>query len=328
MNKKMWCLILINFCFFSSATINAKETKNEGFYAKANLYFVPANSEKGTQLLANFQIFNEEMIEIHSNKKRELPGGYWNLELRLSKDNQLKTYYWQSEGVSGGEHWLESGQKNVFRQSVSIVPPGASSLVISEKTKGGNLVLDITPFVNQKENEEVSLTADTLGLNHFCFNNTVAVVDESYFLGKIAGFGERVFIGIPGLADVDLSLKPLRDWKPVAQLDESQIEIQLPDGHLLTLINVGIGPSGIKKGGPFTVYGQISKPSKTREQAIEFSQRFLRKDLSAEQKAVFINAIKTNPFVGFSRLTIGNDNKVSDHLDKVIGSFFDGQECG
>jgi len=320
----MLFLVLSNNCYAEKN--NLKKISNKKIEAK--LIYVFKDKSKSAIKVANFKMYTGSMSEVHSTKDNSFPGGYWNLELRMLDNNSFQYTYWQSEGVSGGEFWLEKGRKNEREEMIDISIPRSYSTSFSNN-KEGTLILDILPNISSNSLSAIEISDDSFSLKSLCFNQSAIIIDESFYLGMFNGFGERLAVGIPSLALVNLSLKPMRNWNPIGNFNNGTISISLENGHLLNIFNVGIGPSGFKKGGPFIIYGEKLSPEKTREEAIEFSLKHQRNNLSPQRKAVFEHAIKTNPFVGLSRGTIGNDRgkKIYPYVEKVIGGFFDDQEC-
>jgi len=319
---------LILSLLLTSLTINSHAREQK--LVQAKLYHIYDNGEVLPEKIANFKLYQGHMSELHSTKKNKLPGGYWNLELRLLENNKFKYTFWQSKGVEGGEFWKETGRKNIHEKTVDISIPRSFSINFPSDDKGGLIVLDVIPEIQSKQALKAAITPDNFGLIDFCFNQSAVIMDDSFYLGVFNGFGERLTIGIPGKSIVNLSLKPLRNWSPIGTFEDGKITIDFDDGHNLKLFNVGIGPSGFKKGGPFTIFGEFLPPNMSRSEAIKYTLKNQDKNLSETKRKIAESAVRTNPFVGMSRGTIGNDRSSSgrEHIEKVIGSFFEGQECG
>lgn len=326
-------LLVFILIFFLVLSNNGNAERNSAVdinnkMIEAKLVYIFKDKSKTAVKVASFKLYPGTMSEVHSTKDHSLPGGFWNLELRMLDEDKFQYTYWRSEGVSGGEFWLEKGRKHEREVIIDISAPRSFSTSFSDKE--GTLILDILPNIATKNLASIELSDDSFSLRSLCFNQSAVVIDESFYLGMFNGFGERLTLGIPSLSVVSLSLKPMRDWKPIGEFKNGTITIDLKNGHLLNIFNVGIGASGFKKGGPFIIYGEKLNPVKTRQEAIEFSLKHQQRHLSQERKIAFEQAIKTNPFVGLSTGTIGNDegDKIYSYIENAIGGFFDGQECG
>ena len=101
----------------------------------------------------------------------------------------------------------------------------------------------------------VDYRANSKMLGFLCLTKSSVVVDQRYYLGEISGFGEWLSIEIPELAQVSISLQPLRDWQPIGSYADGVMLIPLADGHELKLMGIGIGPTNTVSEGPFIVYG-------------------------------------------------------------------------
>jgi hypothetical protein len=109
--------------------------------------------------------------------------------------------------------------------------------------------------------------AMNLGLQRWNFRRSPVIVNEQDLLGEInmAG-GEIAYVDIPGFANVEFSLLPLRDAKPEGVLDGGTISIE-HESQRLTISNVRTGDNpNTLIGGPYKVWIRWKKPSQTVEQ--------------------------------------------------------------
>lgn len=322
--KKILVAILA-FCYLNSAY--AKENKYEPpVMADAELYFIYKDKTIKPLKMVDFKVYEKYPSEVHSYEDNLKPGGFWNLELMISDKKHFKYKFWRSIGSFPNE----TGRKDEKEVTVDISTPRVQSYIVESIKDEGDIVLNIIPKMYEKPLDKVQLTSDNFGLQSFCFDESPVIVDDSYYMGTFTGFGEYLVVGVPDLAVLSLSLKPLLDWEPIGKFVNGHIVVKLDGGHFIRIFHVGMGPSGYQKGGPFTIFGKIDKPNKTRKEAITQSIKFMRKDISEDVKKVMIEAIRTNPFVGKSRGSIGTHTLIetSDYIDSAIGSFSEGQKCG
>ena len=141
-------------------------------------------------------------------------------------------------------------------------------------------------------------------------------------------FGERVSAEIPTLANIEFSLREIRDWQPIGTFNDGRIEIPLEDGNVVHIHNAGIGPEGFSKGGPFTVFGAISEAQTQRADAIESAEEFLPERYPADRATAIIEAIKQSPYTRLTQQTVGSDSQWSDALSQRIDFFNPDTGCG
>ena len=109
--------------------------------------------------------------------------------------------------------------------------------------------------------------AMNLGLQHWNFKRSPVILNEQDLLGEMSmAGGEIAFVDIPGLANVEFSLLPLRDAKPKGVLKGGTISIQ-HESQRLTIgsVRTGNNPNTLI-GGPYKVWIRWKKPSQTIEQ--------------------------------------------------------------
>ncbi|GJM12151.1 MAG: hypothetical protein DHS20C12_05540 [Pseudohongiella sp.] len=134
-----------------------------------------------------------------------------------------------------------------------------------------------------------------------CLTKATVAINGSAKLGELKGFGEWAFFEIPANYEVTVSLLPLRDWNAIGQFEDGVISLELEAEQQIKLLDVGIGPSNIKRGGPFPVYGNI-------------------RQLSAD-------ADPAEP-LGISNMVAGVDSELSTLTQKYFGALLSNDECG
>jgi len=311
----MYKLLLI--LLFTTQGLQAKEALK--LYVDTTMYFVsndkPVEVKQISQMKKHYGGFNE----IHSSHEWTLhPGGIWNIETRLNEENLFNIVFWIKD----------KNQPEINKNfDVSTLEMTTFTLL---KTNKGKLKINIVPKIIKPELKPVKLGLSNFGLNHLCLKNSAVIIDDNYYMGKLSGFGERVEIRFPEFYSIDLSLKPLRDWTQIGTYLDGVIKIDVDKDHIFEMLNVGIGPSGMTKGGPFKVYGEIKPPIKTtREEFLAIEKEYVLNKLSLRLQNIIMKANKLNPYFS-AGTTIGNDvddvNK--EHLYRTIGDFFEGFNCG
>ena len=195
------------------------------------------------------------------------------------------------------------------------------------KNEKGELKINILPQRIKQKLVAIKLNQDSFGLNHFCFKNSAMIIDNNFYIGKLSGFSERVQIRISEFYTIDLALKPLNDWKSIGKLNDGVIEIDIDEDHILTLLNVGMGPSGFQKGGPFNVYGAIYENSYRREEALKIAEKYDFIDSNTRIKSIIMKANHENEYI-LSGVTRAFNSEPTEHLLRTVGDFFTEERCG
>ncbi|WP_223786593.1 hypothetical protein [Marinicella meishanensis] len=248
------------------------------------------------------------------------PGGPWNLEMFLNEENQLHLLF-----------YLKQKDDALLDQKIDVSQLAMSSHVLYDFTEG-QIRLNVVPKLKAAQPEAIELTADNFGLNHMCFNRSAVIYNETYYLGDYTGFGERLKTGVPGLNNVELSLKPLKDWQPIGTYYKGTIHVGLEGDHLLKILRVGIGPSGFENGGPFIVYGKITPAKKTQEKASEDAIERLKRTHGKPPWNQYLDQLiqtkQESPYATTSAGTIGSNYRPPIHLLNAIGTPTSGHKCG
>lgn len=166
-----------------------------------------------------------------------------------------------------------------------------------------------------------------------CFTKTTLVMDSNIGLGELRGFGEWILFEVPNNYKVNVSLLPLRDWSAIGEFRDGRISLALEDGHQLSLLGAGIGPTSLKQGGPFPVYGSIEKLNPVNSvdnlliaAAEEKQRRLLASDqnLDVTQQS----AAQANPYLPVRNIQAGIDTALDERTRKYFGAFIADDECG
>lgn len=307
MNKLLLLIILVS---------NYALCEKQKMYVESTVFFIPKNNPHQIKHINQIQKRYGGYIEIHSSKEyRLLPGGEWNLEIRLTEQNIYNVFFWVKD---------KNNPEINQNFDVSTLELSTFSLLKSDL---GELKINITPKVIEDQLEPILLSEDNFGLNHFCLRNSAIIIDDNFYVGKLTGFAERVEIRLPDFYDIDISLKPLRDWQQIGIYQDGVINIDVKEDHLLTLLNVGIGPSGYQKGGPFKIYGAFKTSTHNRQKLLSIVEKYDFKGTSKRVKSIIMKAKKENKY-SVAGITTGNDNSTSKHLTKTVGNVFSDENCG
>ncbi len=185
-----------------------------------------------------------------------------------------------------------------------------------------------TPAIVPAENLQADLhntlqTSDVSAMDSvfrfLCLTKTAVVMDNTLQLGELRGFGEWILFEVPQNYQVTISLLPLREWNAIGEFENGTISLQLDDGHHLALQGAGIGPSSLKRGGPFPVYGNIEKIGASTDSN---NAKQSPTDASGDART----SDDSTPII--STVLAGIDSTLSPTTRKYFGAFIDNDECG
>ncbi len=308
MNKLILLLLL------TTNSLLAKESLK--LYVDTTMYFVSNEASVKIKKISQMKKYYGGFNEIHSSHEWRLyPGGVWNIETRLNEQNIFSIVF-----------WIKDKNKPEINKDFNVSTLEMTTFTLL-KTNKGELKINIVPKMIEEELQPIKLGADNFGLNHFCLRNSAIIVDDNFYVGKLTGFAERIELRFPNFYDIDISLIPLRDWKQIGTYNNGEISIDMDENHILTLLNVGVGPSGYQKGGPFKVYGAMKPPTHDRNDLLEGKEKYGFKGVSARIKKIISKANRENKF-SIIGITTGNDNNTSKHLKRTIGDIFSDEDCG
>lgn len=318
-------LIYILFITLSLSGLVKSEEITERINVKARMYFLFDNKQETYKHLAEFKMYEGYMSEVNSTTLRTLPGGYWFTELRLNKNSVFTYTFWQHE-TGDIEKRYEKPRKNLTEFSVDVSTPNVHSIKLHESDEG-ILMLDIIPEEPEKVLSPVTLSEQIYGLTNMCFKNSAIVIDDSFYLGSVDGFAEVLKLRIPELINIELSLKPLENMKPIGYLENGIVQINLPDGQMLQVIGVGIGFAGLRDGGRFKVYGLFDEPTISLAQAKKSNKYLLEREYKGNRLKALLKASSAHPYNGVIGITIST-GKLSPQLKQLIGHGFLTKACG
>lgn len=156
-----------------------------------------------------------------------------------------------------------------------------------------------------------------------CLTKTTVAINNSLNLGELKGFGEWAFFQAPDNYQVTVSLLPLRDWNAIGQFEDGIISLQLDEDEVMELRGVGIGPSSLKHGGPFPVYGNIQRFGANNVSMSLASQS----EPPADSPGV-PTAASDRGALGMTNILAGVDTELSSLTQKYFGALLRSGECG
>ena len=165
------------------------------------------------------------------------------------------------------------------------------------------------------------LTALDAGLMRFCLKHSKVLMDDTFVLGSITGFGEKIVVDVPERAVISLSMEPINDWRPIGAYQDGVITVPMTEGHQLSISGVRIGPGGNDPGGPYVVYGSIEASNASLPEVRESVEERLKQQHSGERLEALLQAFRANPFGALGRVTVGSDRDASEHLERRAGPF-------
>lgn len=199
------------------------------------------------------------------------------------------------------------------------------NLLLVSRTETDNAKLSLAhenPEQEQISELAESDLADRSSVFRFlCLTKTSVVINNSLNLGELKGFGEWAIFEVPNNYRVSISLLPLREWNAIGQFQDGMISLQPEQGVSLELQGIGLGPSGIQRGGPFPVYGNIEVFAGT-----DTAQNASR-DRSAQLEAS-ANLISNSNFASVNNIQTGIDTPLSAITQKYFGAMLRNGECG
>lgn len=100
------------------------------------------------------------------------------------------------------------------------------------------------------------------------FHSSRLMLNDKQFIGRMLASNSQFFsVYISGLADIEFSLRHLKDAEPWGRLSDGNITIANPDGTTIEINNVTNGAQDrVIEGGPYTVWVRWKKPTTTAEE--------------------------------------------------------------
>ncbi|MDZ7789163.1 MAG: hypothetical protein U5L08_01445 [Xanthomonadales bacterium] len=268
--------------------------------------------------LREFQIRSGN-YEAHSREGDPLYRGVpWNLKVEMDPESeQARVIFW----VDDADFQLDDSDEAVFDRSFNIGNVEPRSLKLFTWPNGSLLQLVLVPRTISEGLSPIPMTTGNTGLLRFCLKHTKVLMDDTFVLGSISGFGEKITLDVPDRALIRMALEPRADRRPIGRYEDGVISIPLEDGHELSLSGVRIGPMGNDLAGPYIVYGTIRQSTTSLADMREVVESRLHKQHSGQRLDALLRAFRANPFGALGRVTVGSDHELSEHLERWAGAF-------
>lgn len=293
---------------------------------------------------------------MNANKRSELLAEKLStIRVQEPSENYLSKGFSDIRSQKPATAWPQFSRGLSWAVSVALTVSLGSNLMLSLDNKPALTTLTEPAEVAQISrpnqgpgvNPQLQLTdvaANDSVFRFLCLTSTTLLMDGLYELGELRGFGEWVFFEVPNNYKVNISLLPLRDWNAIGEFKDGRISLALEDGHQLSLLGAGVGPTSLKQGGPFPVYGSIErlnpddsefdllmeeaeeKQGRLMEAAEEKQRRLLasRGDANVSQPST----TQVNPYLQVSNILSGIDTSLDLQTRKYFGAFIDDDVCG
>jgi hypothetical protein len=243
--------------------------------------------------------------------------------------------------VRPSEKYLDAGT-NIIRHNYSSSTLWNSRLGIALSAAlllslGLNLLLVNNPIDSIVESAQLTSSGELQATDiteagsvyrFLCLTKTKVAINNSLNLGELKGFGEWVFFQAPNNYQVTVSLLPLRDWNAIGQFEEGVISLQLGEDEVMELRGVGIGPSSLKRAGPFPVYGNIQKLGANNVSPSLASQSVPSLDSQALLASNVPSGTNEAASLVVSNVVAGVDTELSLLTQKYFGALLSSGECG
>lgn len=185
-----------------------------------------------------------------------------------------------------------------------------------------------TQLTSSRELQATDITEADSIFRFLCLTKATVVINNSLNLGELKGFGEWAFFQAPDNYQVTVSLLPLREWNSIGQFEDGVISLQLDEGEELELRGVGIGPSSLKRGGPFPVYGNIQKLGATNVSPNLASQSEPSVNSSGVLAPDAPNQTNEAASLAITNVVAGVDTELRPLTQKYFGALLRSGECG
>lgn len=164
-----------------------------------------------------------------------------------------------------GENIIRQNNHNRHNWNLGLSAALCAALLLSiglnllQASNGEKVITEPLQLTTSRELQAADISEPGSVFRFLCLTTTTVALKNSPNIGQLKGFGEWAFFQTPDNYAVTVSLLPLREWNAIGQFEDGVISLQLEEGEVMELRGVGVGPSSLKRGGPFPVYGNIQK---------------------------------------------------------------------
>ncbi len=161
-------------------------------------------------------------------------------------------------------------EARTFQLDLTDLKPLQLELARDEAT-GRRYALQVTPSIDVIDQRTRPFDPARLRLELFYFSSGPVIVNDERYVGRMgAGGGELAWLELPGIGQVEFSLKRFRGAEALGALYEGTIGIKLEDGQRIQIDGVTNGVHNqVIPGGPYTVWVRWTPSELSFEQQVE-----------------------------------------------------------
>lgn len=310
-------LLMIAALCLLSAPVSGNEIELQGTLRMFDLQSEPT-SRVTIRPLREFQIRSGN-YEAHAREGDRLWRGVpWNIKVEMEPESkQARVIFW----IDDTDFQFDESDEAVFDESFELGNVEPRSLKLFSFPNGSLMQLVLSPRIVSEDMSPGRLTVSNAGLLRFCLKHTKVLMDDTFVLGSISGFGEEIVLDVPDQALVTLAFESRADRRPIGRYEDGVISIPLEEGHELSLSGVRIGPMGNDLAGPYIVYGAIRPSTSSLADVREIVETRLRDRHSGPRLDALLSAFRANPFGALGRVTVRSEHDMSEHLERWAGTF-------
>lgn len=264
-------------------------------------------------------------FEFHSWEKHDnFQGEPINILVGLENREQV----WIKAWIGDTSTRLSPDDTLITDKTMDAKSMAATTTPIYSFENGARIFVNTTPRVSKTRPESIELNASTMGLNYLCFINAGVVIDDTYQLGRINGFGARFTIDVPDFNLVTFSMRQFDGYEPVGEYYNGLIHIPF-EKHDLTINAVRFGPTSQYLLGPFTVYGALENPEVSASDARENAKKRIERRADQTNTLRQLEHIDSMPFAPLNRVSSDLMVIPTAQLEAKIGPWAtDLEDCG
>jgi hypothetical protein len=147
---------------------------------------------------------------------------------------------------------------------------GPKALQLGQNADGRVYLLNLTPTVQIRDITPQRADETAFELNKWAFHNSIVVVNDSLYAGKMnASGGYKAYVDIGNVGKFEFALQPFRNAQLAGTLGDGTLHIETEDGTTLEIYDVRNGiHEMLLPGGPYAVWVRQSPSRRTEKDAI------------------------------------------------------------
>ncbi|MEM9530539.1 MAG: hypothetical protein AAGA23_06450 [Pseudomonadota bacterium] len=277
---------------------------------KATIYL---ETETGLEVLLDGTTAGS--FEFHSWEKHEnYQGEPINILVGLDEQREV----WIKAWISDASTHLSSEDVLIVDTALDATALVAATTPIYRFENGARVFVNTTPQLAESQPSPITLKAESMGLNYLCLNNSSVIVDDTFQLGRVSGFGARFTIDVPDFNLVTFSMIEFPGYVPIGEYDQGLIRIPLGQNEL-TINAVRFGASGRFFEGPFTIFGSLDPNEQSPQQSRSKAAERIRERLPEDKAQTLIDQMNVSPYAPLVRVTSSLMVEPTPQLERIIG---------